>query len=133
MVVAFVSVLVLFHYKLLSNALALSIEHLLFVVSFMIWMLFVEKRNKDGLLMQITHRNIIMMQISHKKTTSQAKIHCNCHINLLVLSVFLLFRTFINGIVGIRWGDVHFVAWLAPSIVAAGSILLWLASDASAR
>ena len=51
MVVAFVSVLVLFHYKLLSNALALSIEHLLFVVSFMVWMLFVEKRNKDGLLM----------------------------------------------------------------------------------
>ena len=87
MVVAFVSVLVLFHYKLLSNALALSIEHLLFVVSFMIWMLFVEK----------TKQRRILMQISYKKTTtSQAKIHCNCYINLLVLSVFLLFRTFIS-------------------------------------
>ena len=124
MVVAFVSVLVLFHYKLLSNALALSIEHLLFVVSFMIWMLFVEKRNKDGFSCKY-HTKIT--------TTSQAKIHCNCYINLLVLSVFLLFRTFINGIVGIRWGDVHFVAWLAPSKFAAGTILLWLASDTSAR
>ena len=57
MVVAFVSVLVLFHYKLLSNALALSIEHLLFVVSFMIWMLFVEKTKQRRILMQISYKN----------------------------------------------------------------------------